>query len=462
MTWQWQSAEQARIAATGFANEAVAAKADTEVALNRVTLEMHRMLIEKAEGLVESGRPFLGLAHLNRVLRSDPSNQAAASKMAHLLQSKSLTVPSLRYFQKQSSITSADLSASGRLLVTGDRKGSVQVWDLDRGIPVGDSFQQDGPLEVVSFLAEKDRILTASKGREVKIVDYMDGSESTQIFQHELDVRDVQVSHSGPFFASIVGGNFVRLWNWETGEGNAPVRHGGAVTVVAFDTHGEFFLTAGKDGLVNVWDLVTGSLVESVKPQLSWVNEACFSPDGLFCAAAFSRRAALFREEPGRADSSQIVLEHGNRVNHVNFDASNRFLATSSRDNTARIWDVENGEAITEPLMHEGWVLRSWFTEDSERLLTQTAGNIFRLWDVETGVQLFPHFKHDQELKEISISQNGEHLTLIGGDGGVSEWRFREKEQQAKVLSHSNSDERGSEMKPRAAHGQKHRSSREQ
>jgi WD40 repeat protein/tetratricopeptide (TPR) repeat protein/tRNA A-37 threonylcarbamoyl transferase component Bud32 len=106
------------------------------------------------------------------------------------------------------------------------------------------------------------------------------------------------------------------------------------------------------------------------------------------------------------------VWFHGARVNHAIYSPDGRHVATASDDKTARIWDTDTGEAVTEPLVHGGPVQWLQFSRDGRRLLTLSGSPIppapmieweARVWDAVTGQPLAPPCKHV-------------HLILVGLD----------------------------------------------
>jgi WD40 repeat protein len=66
------------------------------------------------------------------------------------------------------------------------------------------------------------------------------------------------------------------------------------------------------------------------------------------------------------------------------FSPEGRRVITASLDRTVRVWNAFTGEAMTQPLTHDGPVAQACFSPDGQRILTN-AYYAARLWDSTTG-----------------------------------------------------------------------------
>jgi DNA-binding winged helix-turn-helix (wHTH) protein len=80
-----------------------------------------------------------------------------------------------------------------------------------------------------------------------------------------------------------------------------------------------------------------------------------------------------------------------------------KFLITSSRDNTARIWDRESGQLIHILTGHEKAVECATFSPDGKYALTSSSDGTARVWEVSSG----------KEIKKIESRQKGVNNVAI-------------------------------------------------
>ena len=79
----------------------------------------------------------------------------------------------------------------------------------------------------------------------------------------------------------------------------------------------------------------------------------------------------------------RTIAAHSDAVTSLAFD-SNNLLASGSKDETIKLWNITNGNEIREPSKHDGWVMTVAF--DKNNILAACSyGNTIKLWDVNKG-----------------------------------------------------------------------------
>lgn len=92
------------------------------------------------------------------------------------------------------------------------------------------------------------------------------------------------------------------------------------------------------------------------------LQDLAWSPDSRAFAVWFQGRTDAWVYEIGNPDAPALKLSgHESQVVAVAFDPNRRFMATSSWDNTIRLWDAHSGEPL---LVEAGWALNLAFSKD--------------------------------------------------------------------------------------------------
>ncbi|MBL0742331.1 caspase family protein [Chryseolinea lacunae] len=89
--------------------------------------------------------------------------------------------------------------------------------------------------------------------------------------------------------------------------------------------------------------------------------------------------------------SLETIIQKGHElaVIAVAVSADSNFVATGSRDKSAKLWEMSTGREVRSFLGHEASVTSLEFTRDGKYLLTGSNDKTARLWDVATGREIF-------------------------------------------------------------------------
>jgi tetratricopeptide (TPR) repeat protein len=72
------------------------------------------------------------------------------------------------------------------------------------------------------------------------------------------------------------------------------------------------------------------------------------------------------------------------------FSPDGKRIVTASSDNTARVWDAQSGQPLTEPLKHGGVVCSAQFSPDGKRIVTASLDNTAQVWDIAPSPTNYP------------------------------------------------------------------------
>jgi WD40 repeat protein len=104
------------------------------------------------------------------------------------------------------------------------------------------------------------------------------------------------------------------------------------------------------------------------------------------------------------------VFRHGSTVFHASFSPDGLLLVTTSRDRTARVWDLATGDLVVPPLYHSTTVNWASFNKGGTKVVT--AGRDIRVWSLETGNPRPEDLETKGQPNYIGCSEDGSWVFL--------------------------------------------------
>jgi WD40 repeat protein len=107
---------------------------------------------------------------------------------------------------------------------------------------------------------------------------------------------------------------------------------------------------------------------------------------------------------------------HSSAIDCLVFSPSGNRLATASRDETAKLWDVETGRELLTLKGHTDIVSSIAFSPDGKRLVTGGRDGKVKIWDSQTGRILMTLKSPGGFPSSVAFSPDGTHLAARGND----------------------------------------------
>ncbi|KAJ7097617.1 hypothetical protein C8R44DRAFT_643164 [Mycena epipterygia] len=127
----------------------------------------------------------------------------------------------------------------------------------------------------------------------------------------------------------------------------------------------------------------------------------------------FPRLAFIERAQLINWPATMAVLEgHTEQVNSVAFSPDGKRIVSGSSDTTLRLWDVETGEGVGQPLIgHTDFVNSVMFSPDGRQIVSGSGDATVRLWDAESGEPLgVPFIGHTNAVTSVAFSSDGKQI----------------------------------------------------
>lgn len=169
-----------------------------------------------------------------------------------------------------------------------------------------------------------------------------------------------------------------------------------------------------------------------LKGHVAYVTSASFSPDGTKIVTTSADQTAKIWQvetqekvtELGRETRRPLFTleDHTDKVNMASFSRDSKRVATVSDDKTAKIWDSDTGTLLVTLRNHTDKVTYVSFSRDGTRLVTASNDKTAKIWDSGTGKLLFTLQKHTDIVNSALFSRNGNKLITTSDDKTVRIW----------------------------------------
>ncbi len=191
----------------------------------------------------------------------------------------------------------------------------------------------------------------------------------------------------------------------------------------------ELIVTGGLDSDISLFNTQTRKLVAKLSGHSKRVNDVVFHPtDDLVFSCSQDKTVRVWNgDNEGHYTAGHVISRaHTDDVVGISLHATGDYIASASNDKTWAFHDIRSGTTLTkksDPTVKVGFSSIS-FHPDGLILATGTKDNLVRIWDIKAQENVASFEGHSAPVEGLSFSENGYHLATAGGDS-VKLWDLR-------------------------------------
>lgn len=299
-------------------------------------------------------------------------------------------------------LTTVSFSADGGLVAAGTIDGMILIW----GVP---DRRRLARLECYPFVNAFDKL------KEI--------------------VDSIAFSPDGKFLAAAIASGVI-MWDLRTGDQIGPPIEAGTypTTSLAFSPDSKLLAFGATHGPIRLLDLNSGfftdkgtvfapGAVQPLEGHTSGATCLVFSPDGALLASSSRDSTIRLWDVEKRESIGEPLARHRDGVPSVAFNCDGRLLASGSLDGTVILWDVSTGEPRQHPWVHDAsGVIDVEFSHDGKILASSARNGTIALWNLSDGKQSNQLGGHDSKAVKVAFSPNDNLLASAASDGAVILW----------------------------------------
>ena len=219
-----------------------------------------------------------------------------------------------------------------------------------------------------------------------------------------------------------------RTWNRENGQLLQEHRAGFEEVDLLAVAPGESLAVFGVQRRLEVIDLATGSALEGFAPRStsSPTHAAAFHPDGdLLLTGTQDKKIHVWDLSSGTR--IETLDGHRRAVSAIGFFGAGPLVASSAMDGEVRTWNLSEGRCRS-----HRWLMRSPITamclldDDSAFAVGNSQGDIC-IWNAGAYKERAQFSAHVGSIHDI-CALGSQHICTVAGDGELRVWRARDEE----------------------------------
>lgn len=250
----------------------------------------------------------------------------------------------------------------------------------------------------------------------------------TKVFkQHSDEVWDVEFSPDNILLGSCGLDKRLKIYSLNEAKVLHDIEHPEGIPTLSFNPKGKTICTGSYDGKVRVWDLKTGSLLNTLIGNNGTLWSVSYSPSGNIIAGAGTAKKIFI----WNAINGQLIKTldgHDRDIWSLSFSPDGTTLASSGSDRSIRIYDVNSGKMIKTIKEHTDAVISVAYSPDGNLLASGGDDKVVNIWDTKSWKLIRTLKKENQSIYSVAFSSDNKTILSAGRDkkvlGEFLQYRF--------------------------------------
>lgn len=389
-----------------------------------------------ADQLLQTGKTADALTEWARILRSDPTNQVAASRVFSVLSHRNFVLPVAGVSKLPFKAVTMEYNPAGdRVLLSGRSETRVldaRAWELvnpTSSIPLYSSR--------ASWSADGNRLALVHTGAVGVVV--RDAGTLLPILPH-IPLRswsDVVFSSDGKWLAAA-GGESPDIWIQALDTGRVEAWKGadeGTRRSGSIALHRHPWLVTPIAGGAQVWPMKPGVAELKRIATSNEIERIRSRPTVPLAIVEFEGSRVSLRQTDGfQPVGPNLPLK---RPTDDDLRQDGLVYASAQPERWGQLWDVTSGRALGEPALRACASARVRFTPDGLRLLLFGDQEGIHVCEAREGRMQSPAFQHSAPVTHAEYSSDGRRVVTSSEDGTVSVWEAETGQRLMAPLRHS-------------------------
>ncbi|KAL7273608.1 beta transducin [Rhizina undulata] len=271
---------------------------------------------------------------------------------------------------------------------------------------------------------------------------------SVELPGHRSDIRALALSSDDRMLASASSGS-LKIWNVRTSMCIRTFECGYSLCC-SFLPGDKIVVVGTKTGEIELFDVASSAMIDSVKAHESSVWSLQVHPDGKALVSGGADKCAKFwsfevvqEDIPGtRRTTPRLKLVHmktlkvNDDILSVRYSPNGKLLALALLDNTVKVFFTDTLKHLLNLYGHKLPVLNMDISSDSKLIATCSADKNVKIWGLDFGDCHKSFFAHQDSIMQVAFERNTHNFFSASKDRLIKYWDGDKFENIMKMEGH--------------------------
>lgn len=341
-----------------------------------------------------------------------------------------------------------DIDPTSSLVATGSADSTVKVWDIEGGFCTHNFRGHGGIISALKFHLENNQwtLISGADDCNIRVWDLQDRKCVAVLKSHVSIIRGLDMSSDGRFLISGSRDKVVNIWDFdkkillktfpifETIETLGVLRPNTKINNMDEDFEGELFYTGGDKGIIRIWDIQTGKLIQTQEPEKNTkhiISDIIYLRKSNVLTAVTSDQNILFYQITSGLKRVKQIVGHNDEIidlAYVGKDETHLAIAT----NTEQI-NLYNIKSFDFNIIygHTDIVICLDKSYDGTVLISGSKDHTARIWSIDVDNENFDNrvnclsicIGHTAAIGTVALSKKSLKFCLTGSqDRTIKYW----------------------------------------
>jgi WD40 repeat protein/tRNA A-37 threonylcarbamoyl transferase component Bud32 len=311
-------------------------------------------------------------------------------------------------------------SPCGRFVASAGADRTIRLWDVQKGALTATLQAHNDDVNSIALAPDGNAIVSASDDGTVRVWHLQDNQAGFTLrgdANGKVRMISVAVAPNGRSLAAGGDDGIIRIWDMSTGkEIKLLDGHSRDVESLAFSPNGQWLASGGFDHQLRIWNCESWQVARRVTFEHP-IGRLTFTSDNKrLVVATTSEQVEIYLCHLENEDSTPVrIWKQFEGAKGMALCRNDRMLAVDTAGGSIRLIELESGLCRRTIRGHSNRVWSIAASPDGSHLATSSRDQTVRLWDLKHSPS---HFELTEQrcLRTLALSHDSRTLA-VGGDG---------------------------------------------